>query len=222
MKWIQNQQQQHLVDLEENLSQSESLNQAGPTSKKPEPRGNSKLSSDEIERRLTQVIRPKGQLKSRGLHLYDLLNGNKFKTNNVGGKGCQTHVTDFPFVIGMAMRLQGDGAKVIGKKLKQPWQQFQNIVRGLGMRPVSTGGYSISEDEMMDRLAIEIIESKRRSDVRAESKFDERNHWAGQKTKEFCAWYVSQRYKNDIQYRLLTQIQNTKISGCEPTDSTKH
>lgn len=123
-----------LEGLEEVQNQSASLNQAGQTLPKQERR----LSSSEIEQRLCSVKKPKGQMRKRGLHVWDLLEGQKIKTNNHGGKGCQvTNVTSFPFVLGLAMRKNGDGAKSVGKKLNLPWQQFQNIVRDLGLKPLT-------------------------------------------------------------------------------------
>ena len=65
-----------------------------------------------------------------------------------------------------------------------------------------------SRHEQYEERAIRLMEAERVSDLKSIRKFDEDKHWAGQKTKEFCAWYVRNRYNTDIQYKILTQIQN--------------
>lgn len=199
MKWIQNQQQQHLVDLEENLSQSESLNQVGLISKKLEPRGNSRLSSEEIERRLTEVIRPKGQLRLRGLHLYDLMKSSAPLPVSIKGYSLSA-VTDFPFVVGLAMRLHGDGAKAVGKKLGRSWQLFQNVVRDLGLKPLTTKE-SRNRPQAIDRWEMLYEEASMISVKEAQKDVTWANHPAA------IAWYSMKRYyeKNPERPILLTE-----------------
>lgn len=165
------------------------------------------MTDGEIENALCGVVKPKGQLRKRGLHAWDLLNGNKLKTNNKGGRGCQPHVTDFPFVKGLVLRLHGDGAKAVGKKLNKPWQPFQSIVRDLGLEPVSAGGWQEDQDDKLEKLSIKLMESKRKADIRAESRFDQMRHWGSQDTKELCAWKTKRRYHNDLEYRIYKNIQ---------------
>ena len=122
MNQTQNQQQQFWESLEGNQSLSKNPNRVGEISKRPEPRGNSKLSSEEIERSLTQVIRPKGQINTRGLHLYDLLGkGVNLKLQNA--KRNQIHKNtgsvggDANAVLALAYRRHGNGCRAIAEKI---------------------------------------------------------------------------------------------------------
>lgn len=93
------------------------------------------MTAAEMENALCSVKRPRGQLKTRGLHLYDLMKPSAPLPVSIKGYGGS--VSQFPFVLGLAMRLHGDGAKTVGKKLNLPWEPFQNIVRNLGMKPLT-------------------------------------------------------------------------------------
>ena len=64
-------------------------------------------------------------------------------------------------------------------------------------------------DKGLDDLVVahRAMEADRLSELKSIRKFDEDRHWAGQKTKEFCAWHVRHKYNTDIQYRIRSQIQ---------------
>ena len=73
---------------------------------------------DAIEYMLTRCKAPKGQIKTRGLHCHDLLNGKKFKTSNRGGKGCHSRPQfEHPkFLHILIDRANGFGCKTIAKR----------------------------------------------------------------------------------------------------------
>lgn len=137
-----------------------------------------------MENALCSVKRPKGQLKTRGLHLYDLMKSSAPLPVSIKGHNGNA-VTKFPFVLGLAMRLHGDGAKAVGKKLGLSWQPFQNIVRDLGLNPLTNG---LTAEEKAQRLyeeaAMESVKETRKDRT-----------WA--RHPAYATWHVMRMYYAD-------------------------
>jgi hypothetical protein len=146
------------------------------------------MTAAEMENALCSVKRPRGQLKTRGLHFYDLMKiSTRFRVAHNGGY--KSSVTNFPFVLGLTMRLHGDGAKAVGKKLGRPWEPFQNIVRDLGLKPLTNNESRNRPTLLPDDKAQRLYEEAAMKSI-GETRKD--MTWA--KHPAYVAWYSMQRY----------------------------
>lgn len=106
---------------------------------------------------LTECKKPKGYIKTRGLHCWDLLNGNKFKTSNRGGKGAHNRAFKLD-IRWLAMRKQGMGLRSIELETGVNKNFIGNAFRSLDFDPISKGGHKrksaqdIHEDEWMKEI----------------------------------------------------------------------
>jgi hypothetical protein len=152
------------------------------------------MTAAEIENALCSVKRPRGQLKTRGLHLYDLMKPSAPLPVSIKGFGGS--VSQFPFVLGLAMRLHGDGAKTVGKKLGRPWEPFQNIVRDLGLKPLtnneSRNRPTFSPDDKAQRLYEEAA-MKSIGETRKDMT------WARHPAVQ--CYYLAEKWKNDPEFK---------------------
>lgn len=106
---------------------------------------------------LTECKKPKGYIKTRGLHCWDLLDGNKFKTSNRGGKGAHNRAFKLD-IRWLAMRKQGMGLRSIELKTGVNKNFIGNAFRSLYLDPIHKGGnkrksaQGIYEDEWMKEI----------------------------------------------------------------------
>jgi hypothetical protein len=148
------------------------------------------MTAAEMENALCSVKRPRGQLKTRGLHLYDLMKPSALLPISIKGYGGS--VSQFPFVLGLAMRLHGDGAKAVGKKLNLPWEPFQNIVRDLGMKPLTNKESRNRPTLLPDDKAQRLYE-----EAAMKSIGETRKDMTWSRHPAYLAWYSMQRYYAD-------------------------
>jgi hypothetical protein len=164
----------------------------------------------EIEQRLTEVIKPTKQLKTRGLHLYDLLGkGAHLKLQNA--KRNQIHKNtgsvggDANAVLALAYRRHGNGCKAIAEKIGASSHTYvAQIFRSLDLG-------ALPMEEQKNHQARCLTEEERAQRIYEESWMREvrsvRNGKTWAKHPAMVTWATMFRYKNEPEFRFKHNLR---------------
>lgn len=152
--------------------------------------------------------------KGRGLTAWDLLKEKpvlKVKRSQKEIQQANRPQFDHPKILHVLIdRANGFGCKTLAKRHGGSPAQISKFCKEMGFGQIKRSEQLLSNGEKHRKAdlteAYKLMESERKKDSRQERKYDEQNHWSGQSTKEFCAWYARNRYANDIQYRIASNI----------------
>ena len=147
------------------------------------------MTAAEMENALCSVKRPRGQLKTRGLHLYDLLESKRnFKLPNARRQQIHKNAGsvggDCNAVMALAMRGQGIGGKTIAKHFGINHFNVAQIFRSLGLSPLPNSRHLTLDEKAQRDYEEASIDSIR------ETQKDKT--WA--RHPAYFAWYSMERY----------------------------
>ena len=150
------------------------------------------------------LIKPRGTVKTRGITAYDLLKPTsklKVKRTQKEIQECCRPSFDHPKILHILIdRAKGFGCKTLAKRHGGSNTQISKFCQSMGFDVIKPEDIKRKGPNLM-KEAVKLMHYGLLCDQREVAKYDERKHWAGQKTKEYCAWMTSKRWHSDEEYR---------------------